>query len=662
MFDRRRNIEYVKPHELWRLIINEDESLEVELKADNSRAEVTFDENCFHIHFTDLTTHTGNKPDIVVVVKGRIIGEDLKLEIEIENNSRRTIRECHFPIIELSDTARRMALHNSNLGGSVWPCLDDHLDELNDGLPYKGMDYIYRRKIHTYPGASASTNSFALADGSGGVYFGCHDPGFKFTSHIIEMELNCHLNLLMIQYPFLETGEKTCITGFNLSAYQGSWHKAADKYRAWADSWYEFKPVPDAIRHMQGWQRLIMRSQYGENFFTFPQLPQIFDDGIKAGIDTLFMFGWHQGGHDCDYPAYTPSEELGGAEVLRTNIAGFKKRGGKVILYANGQLIDKNSDYYLNGKGGEVSIKDHRGNEPLQFYGFSGRGVFNRKYGNRTFVTACPCCTDWHEQLKKVIDTASSLGCDGVFFDQLGAESSLCCDPAHGHPIPHFGIMNARRDMIAKLYHYAASMNPPLHFGIEMISDITAQHCDYIHTLAGGSAVVNKKYMEKGEKPVVMFDLSWFRYIFPEVVISNREIRDGEDVERRVNRMIMQNLFSDVEIFRCQKTIAEIPAYQEYLAMANAFRKKHATLLQGARFRSTSLHEIDNSEMDSEGHIAPNSSIVIIVTQSHLDSAEAHVKVPGHTLQACNFMGNGRMNPDGSIWLKRHGLALLVFR
>ncbi len=657
--DKRSDIEYVKSHGLWRLIINEGESLEIELKAENSQAEVSINEESFSICYNQPMTHTGHHVDITVQVNGRLEGEDIKLDISMDNRSKSIIRECHFPIIELSDQAGEMDLHSSHKGGCVWKHLKNHLDNPNDVKLYKAMEYVYHRKTFSYPSSDAATNSLALADADQGLYFGCHDNTFKFTDHIVEIEDKAHLNLAMVQCPFVKPGTSDSISEFRLSPYQGAWHKAADKYRTWAETWYDFKKAPDAIRTTLGWQRIIMRSQYGENFYTYDQLPQIFEDGIKAGIDTLFMFGWYKGGHDNDYPNYTVSEDLGGYEVLKQNIAEFKRRGGKVILYSNGQLIDRNSDYYLNGNGKKVSVKDHNGNEQQEFYGFSGRGIFNKRYGNRTFVTGCSASEDWCKQLMKVVDTAAELGCDGVFYDQLGTSAYLCCDPTHGHPVPFFGIMNARRDLVKKLREYAKSKG--LHFGIELITDITAQHTDYIHTLAGGATVTDPLWEKKGEKPNVMINMDWFRYIFPEVIISNREIRDDTDIERRVNRMIMQNLISDVEIYRCQKTIAEAPHYQEYLGKANAFRKKHSDLMSGAKFRSTSLHKIDNDQVDSEGHIAPDGSIVVMATQSHLDSATVNINVPGRALKSHDFLNNGTLNTDGSITLERHGLVMLIF-
>ncbi len=653
LVNRKTGREYVQPHGLWRLIINEGESLEVEIRSDRAAGRVEIAGDSFRIEYRDLITHTGHKVDIGVRVTGKLAGEELQMDIELENRMAgdNLIRECHFPVIALADGSDEMIYHNG--------VNSKRLEEYDFTPQYKAMEYIYNRDIKTYPTHVAPVNCFALAHENEGMYFGSHDSTFQITEHIIEVEESNHYNLLMAKTPFLKSGERGVISGYVVSLYNGKWHAAADKYRAWAESWFEFKPIPEEITHMQGWQRIIMRSQYGENFFRFDQLPQIFRDGAAAGIDTAFLFGWHHGGHDSDYPNYVPSEDLGGQSEFKKNIAEFRKLGGKVILYANGQLIDRNSEYYLSGKGPEFSTKDHRGNEQMQYYRFSGRGIFNAVHGNRTLVTACPTCHEWTDEMKKVIDLAHELGCDGVFFDQLGGGMMACGDPSHGHPVPFFGIMNARRDMVAELRNYAKSLN--LTFGIELVTDITAQHADYVHSLFGGAEVSNGNWEKRGEKPKVINESRWFRYIFPEVILTNRQIRNDTDIEQRVNRMLMQNLKSDVEIYRCQKTIAETPHYREYLAQVNAFRKKHGDRLFNALFRADSLHETDNMEIDSEGHLCTDGSVAVIATQSHLASTEATITVPGYKLAVHDTLGDAELLPNGSVRLGKHGLILLVF-
>ena len=165
----------------------------------------------------------------------------------------------------------------------------------------------------------------------------------------------------------------------------------------------------------------------------------------------------------------------------------------------------------------------------------------------------------------------------------------------------------------------------------------------------------------KGEKPFVAQDFSFFRYVFPEKPISNREIRDEKDMIRRCNYMLVQNLFADVEIYRCQRSIAEIPACQEYLGKVNAFREKHASLLKGARFRSDALYSSSSGEFYSAGHLAPDGSLVIMATLSHLDKGKTAFEVPGFAFESADFLGEGKADKKGGIELTKFSVALLRF-
>ena len=251
------------------------------------------------------------------------------------------------------------------------------------------------------------------------------------------------------------------------------------------------------------------------------------------------------------------------------------------------------------------------------------------------------------------------MGADGVFFDQLGGGDELCCDSGHGHAVPFTTIMEARSAMLAKLRTYAE--NRGLSIGIELLSDVTAQHADYIHSYPGGANVVNGDWESKGEKPRVIQDFSFFRYVFHEVKLSNREIRDEKDMVRRCNYMLVQNLLSDVEVYRCQRSIAEIPAYQEYLRKVNSFREKHAEFLKGARFRSDISYRCSCDDFYTAGHLAPDGSLVIMATLSHLDKSKGAFEVPGFTFDSADFLGEGKADKKGGIELKKFSVALLRF-
>ena len=657
--NRHTGTGFVQAHGLWRMIVKEKENLEVEVLPENAVPEIEVSGNELTIRYQELSSGSGDPLKIELEIHGHLHGNVIDWDLRIANHTQDIqIREMMFPILHLSSAMENMPLHHSMLGGEV--ISDIRKKILSSTMSYKGMDELYRRYCTCYPFPLA-TNCHTFNSGAEGIYLGSHDLTFQDTLHVFELEKRNILNALIVKYPFLAPGESTEIHGYTLSLYRGPWQAAADLYRAWADTWFHHEPPPDHVKRMRGWQRIIARTQYGENLYPYNTFPQILEDGKKAGIDTLFLFGWHRGGHDCDYPNYIPSPELGGKECLRENIAEFRRNGGNVILYSNGQLIDKNTDFYRT-TGHRISTKDLNGNEQQQFYGFSGRGTAQNLYGNRTFVTACPACPEWLEVLKRVADTAAELGCDGVFYDQLGACSNICCDPSHGHRVPFTESTRARSEMIRNLRNYVKEKYPSMSFGIELISDLSARYADYVHNLIGGAVPLNPDWEQKQEKPRIATNFEWFRYTFPEVILSDREIRDDTDIERRVNRVLLNNLISDVEIYRCKKTIAETPHYQEYLGKANCFRSRFAQLLDGAIFRSTLLHSLDNPEIDSAGYLAPDSATVVIATQSHKPELAAKIEVPGKKLADQGFLGDGTIAADGTLILKKHALAILVFR
>ena len=97
---------------------------------------------------------------------------------------------------------------------------------------------------------------------------------------------------------------------------------------------------------MTGWQRVILKHQFGEIYFKYSDLPKLYKSGLSYGINTLMVFGWWKGRFDNGYPVYEPDPLLGGEDGLRAAIDEIHRLGGKVHLYTNGALIDVATDYY----------------------------------------------------------------------------------------------------------------------------------------------------------------------------------------------------------------------------------------------------------------------------------------------------------------------------
>lgn len=568
--------------------------------------------------------------------------------ISLENNDPgAVIREYHFPLLGDCRLPENARLIRTAAGGQVTGNIKASIRACHS--QYMASDERFIQMDNLYPGRSAS-NCYIFDCGDRGLYIGSHDVSFQNTLHLFRLSGDV-LEAGMVKYPFISAGEKVACDGFVWKPYNGTWHVGADFYRAWADSWFKPQPRPEHVDAMRGWQRIIMRHQYGETFYRYDEMETILKDGLAAGIDTLLMFGWHTAGHDAGYPEYEADPAQGGQDAMREQVRRFQAGGGKVLFYFNGQLIDMDTAYY-RGPGRRLSVKNENGVEHQEWYKFGSIGTALRTFGNKSFVTACPYCEEWLEHLKSLADLAMDMGADGVFFDQLGYISQPCYDPNHGHRVPMMDPMAAKMRMVKALREHIKSRNPKVSLGIEWFSDVTTQHVDYIHNITGGA---NPGWFQE-----------WSRYVFPEIVLSDREIRDDYcGVERRVNHALLLGMVSDVEIFRCRKTVAAAPKYAAWLKEANGLRERCGDFLLRGRYRDTLGFTLDNAGIQARSFIARDGRMAVVATQSEIDEADGVITVPGFSYESCDGYGDYGVIATGDqvkVTLKRYGFVLLMYR
>jgi len=596
--------------------------------------------------------------DFRVVLELRLENNELHLRPEVENRTENNLLREFQLILGNVRLRPQTELFWSQLGGTRHRDIPAFVQ--SGFTAYMASDNKAIEQSVLYPG-HASTNSYVIAEERNSLYFGSHDDSFQNTLHLLRKR-GTEIDLGMVKYPYLHPGGTVSYPDFVLAPCSGGWHAGARIYRAWADHWYKPRKAADSIRNSNGWQRLIMRHQYGELLFRYSDMPEILRAGLKGDIDTLFLFGWFREGHDAGYPEYHYDETQGGKEVLKQRIAEFQANGGKVILYYNGQLIDKSTEYYRT-TGHRICVKNQSGSEHLEYYRFGGSGTALRCYGNKAFVTACPACPEWLEHLKELADRAIELGCAGVFFDQLGFTSVACFDPRHGHPVPLMNPMGAKREMMRKLYEHVKGRAPEMSLGIEWLSDPTFQYADFVHNISGACQAENSDWKQKGEKPFYGVFPEWNRYIFPEVFTTDRDIRDDTDIPRRVNMNLVRGLRSDVEIYRCREILNETPVYQEYLARAGRLRDKYRDLILNGRFLDHDNVQCDNPEL-FYSVFSHGTKLAVVLTQPHLKQTSATVHVPGYRFSEADGLNGFQVESENgfvTLLLEKNGLAVLVF-
>ena len=154
----------------------------------------------------------------------------------------------------------------------------------------------------------------------------------------------------------------------------------------------------------------------------------------------------------------------------------------------------------------------------------------------------------------------------------------------------------------------------------------------------------------------------WFKYTFPEVIWSDRCVRDDMDIERRVNNTLLKGLVNDIEIFRCRGLIDETPHYQQYLAQINAIRNKYPELLLGAgRFVHMDGFSVSSDDIIARGY-AGGDRLAIVVTTLDAEGAKGKLSVPGYKFVEYESIGNPKIGSNGSkLTLNQNDIAVLIF-
>lgn len=609
--------EFVQSPGLWRIIYQRHMDQEIEMLA--------ADVDCTSVNITGNRAELIHESELVRVrMTAMLEGCTVRFSAAIDCKADILIREFQFPYFNMG-SLNDFSLIRSSFGGARFNDLREAFACFHTN--YMGTDNKAVTMNELYPG-EAATNCFCLFTPGHGLYFGSHDSTFQITLH----HLRCSedgIRASLVKYPFIGAGGKAQFDGFTLAPFNGDWHEAAGIYRAWADTWFKAPEPPQWVCDFNGWQRLIMRHQYGQTFFGYKDLPKMLADGMASGLDSLLLFGWWAEGMDAGYPNYVADEAQGGFSALRKGINAVRQEGGRTLLYFNGQLIDHSSEFYRES-GRRISVKLERGDDHTETYSFGGEGTSLRQFGNRVFSTACFSSEEWVEVLRTCVDKTIELGCDGIFFDQFGMKLWPCFDASHGHPVPDMCGFATKAKIVEELHAYAESRKPGIAFGTEMVSDRLAPHVDFFHTVNCGYG----RNWRGGDA-----FLEWFRFMFPEIIVSDREIRDENgDFKLRANHALQMGLKSDAEIFRCRATIAEAPKYADYMKDINRLRDEFREFIFKGRFLDDVPLHISNPEIRAKA-FAAGKRLLIIVTHRKDETLSGQIAVPGYRYEKISGLG-----------------------
>ena len=656
----RTGHEYAAGRPLWRLYFDrKDGEKEIPVLGAENVPEVKQEGGRIVLRYGALKAR-GTELKMRLTLTVRVESGLVRFGSEVANDEPHTvIRELHYPLVGDCRLEAGDKLLTTFAGGQLFADPVKRIVAVGNNPPYMAPSQYYRQMDLKYPSHTWG-NCFAFVGEKQGLYFGSHDPTFQDTWHGLRVYPDAsgaftELEAGLYKYPNCLAGQTWACDANVIVPYSGSWHQTSKLYRKWADTWWHQREVPRWVRLMKGWQRVIFTHQYGERFFTFADLDgRMRQAGESVGVESVLAFAWWQSGMDNGYPdSYWVTDPAQGGDAGWTSaIAAFRKNKGRLLLYFNGKLIDEESACYKSGEGQKLCYRDNFGAQYTEQYRFKGMGTFTGHYNARTFVVANTRRPEWRQKLLEMADRAFAFGADSVFYDQLGyCEPSTDWDVSGEFPMPNTRIMADKAETLKAIHdHLDAKGNPDFALGTECFTDVTAQHVDYIHNITGSTG------------PGAFTE--WGRYTFPEVVVSDREIRDDTDIPRRVNHSMLKGLRSDIEIYRCRDLIDKTPTYQLHLAKVNRLKDKYADLLLLGLYTDTDGIENDNPKVEARGFNGGN-RLAVVVTQSAAKLAATRIRVPGYAFQEADGVGEIKAESaaDGvAVQAGRDGIAVLVFR
>ena len=557
----------------WRLVM-EDGLRETTAFSDAQSGTASLTDGVMRIHYDSIKALDGAVYDVALDIEVREENGMLSFQTTVENKDKRLrVSESQCPILEataLCGPKKEDVLYMSHAEGrrvaNPWERLRDHTTQ------YLANDEKEITWAVSYPRGSMAW--MGVETGGNFLYVGRHDDKIRNCIFIARRDaphLPEKLALTVAHMPAARTGEKVPTAPVTIGLLPGGdWRAGAATYRAWAEKSF-YKPVKKEkwVHEMNGWQRIILRSQYGVDYYTFDDLPRLHEIGKKHGIDSLFLFGWWTEGMDFGYPEYNMTPES--KKKLRENIKKVQDAGGHVILVCNANYVDPRTEYYKK-HGDDVIRIDMNGNQYLGEHGYSEYGVMRRLYGARQFRLVCYGAKEWREQLLRQGGLMKEFSPHCLFYDILGASPHTpCFNDKHDHG-PRIDEDWVTRRIV---YEQLVNLCGKDVFATEITVDIAAAYCQFIHSNDGFSP------RDHGDR----YFPQMFRQTFPEVIISNRGARDeSPGFERNLKFAFMMGMRFDVEIFRCRGNLDDAPAYAKLVAELNQKRLQYKDFLIYGKF------------------------------------------------------------------------------
>ena len=561
------------PGEFWRIILDDGVRREIPVCSYDQKGLVKAGKNRLVISYDEIISESGDKYPVSLTITVEKDGDLLTFTSRIRNRGRGLrVNEIFCPVADFSSLGGNKAedvLYMPQGPGrkdvNPWAMMEGKAGA------YYSHDERETFMNMIYPRASMSW--FGLESAGRFLYVARYDPDMRYCFLSVRHRIHDdNLSFTVDHFPMALEGEDLQMPPVAVGLLEGDWRDGADRYRAWADRTF-FKPVEKEpwIKNLTGWQRIIMRSQYGEDYYKPSDLPAMYEAGARYGIKTLFLFGWWKGGMDRDYPYYEEAYP-GAFKDLADNIRKVQEMGGRVILECNCHFLDPSKDYYKQF-GKDVVILDINGQEIRKGFVYNGRGELREMFGHVQFPLACTGTERWRNQVLGQLRQMGGLGADCVFADCYGfCPYQPCFNPAHEHGNRVDAEWTYHRKFFSDALAYCDDAGKVL--GTEGVTDIAGAYCQFLH------GNINADYKIKSNAYPQLFC-----YTFPEIIHTERNIYSSEgDFERQLNHALTLGMRLDAQLWVCRADISKDPKYAEAIGRYTSSLNEWGAYFYDGRF------------------------------------------------------------------------------
>ncbi|WP_139785101.1 DUF6259 domain-containing protein [Parabacteroides sp. Marseille-P3160] len=528
----------------------------------------------------------------------------------------------------------------------------------------KDLNTLGARLLQYPSGHNASLPWFTLNNGKTGLYIGCHDPAQQPINFRLNHDNN--KNELIADISISLHKSNGAIPKMIIYPYAGKWHQAARYYRQWYDQFFSIASPPQWVINDTGWLLAILKQQDGEIMWKYNDLDKLCDIAERHNLTTIGLFGWAHGGHDHLYPDYVPDHLMGGRAALKEAIKRVQKRGLRVILYANGKIMDTSTDYY-HDLGIETMLVQKNLRPDIQFY------IKQRNVTPVIFAQACVGSEIWRKTMVDLAFQALSLGANGILYDQIGVLEPLpCYSDRHDHMLGESDI-KSRVELIKEINEKTKAVKSDFIVMTEGVNDVISKDIDYTHGLGKASSPAPNGFPEL------------FRYTFPEFILTQRNPNPAitrtnmnyatvyglkHEIESRYNgdvKYLMtgvldideySNVVSPPDFASIQLAINEKAV--EYVHSVIAFEKKNADLLMHGRFVDEEGVIIDSKDdIIAKAFLKGNKMGVIVWNRNLEKKGNFKISAPGFLLKCASDPRSDKTEAFSPI--DPNSIRLLIF-